>query len=527
VLLAEAITPLTASTAIQFGAPGIQISLGSDHLGYAHMAEWIVAHPPSERPRVDPAVPYESWPAFMLEGDPRFGTPAILAAVALLRGVSPLFAYDSTSAVVLTASILGVAAVFARSRLVLVLLVLGLLTAHWYDYTRTGYLAKAIGFPAAFFVAGLFMLACAPLRPRMLLPLALLTAGASSVYWAEAPSLFIGLLGGGFILARLALGGRASLRQPRRAARTAWQHAAVLALMGLIALLVRTYVAADPARPGANDFIAAHLTALVNPNERAQFNVPPLSALWLSLADLEHQAGPVTRLSPNRQAVMLLVSALSWLGLAGIAWYRRDPRAVALTSGPIALLAFLAPLSSSSARWTTYQLPGTFYPLALCAAASLAEGAFVHPRGSRPRVLAAALLLLLVGNVELHLPRFAAVTDRYAGMDTPTWLQFSQDDLDGLAAAIGSKTVRVDIDQPQLSYVVLLELAGRRGIDVQWAPASWRYILGYRGWPAPEPDRPVDFILRPILPPGNVVPDDPGTTLVYRSRQYLLRRVPG
>src|SRR5262245_20815096 len=70
-VLAGATTAMAESTSIVLGHPGLQYGFGTDHLGYAHMADWIAAHPPSERPRVDPAVPYESWPALMSDTDPR------------------------------------------------------------------------------------------------------------------------------------------------------------------------------------------------------------------------------------------------------------------------------------------------------------------------------------------------------------------------------------------------------------------------------------------------------------------------
>lgn len=147
-LLAGAVTAITVSTSIMLGHPGIQYSHSTDHLGYAHLADWITAHPPSERPRANPAVPYESWPALLFDIDPRMGAFSTLALIAKIRGLSGTFSYDLASAVVLTTVMLGIAGVFARSRLSLILLLLGLLTSHWYDYSRTGYFAKILGFPA-------------------------------------------------------------------------------------------------------------------------------------------------------------------------------------------------------------------------------------------------------------------------------------------------------------------------------------------------------------------------------------------
>src|SRR5688572_2923061 len=171
VLLAGVVAWHTTWATILLGHTGLEYWFGTDHLGYAHVADWIIAHPPWDRPRADPALSYESWPNLILSSDPRFGAFAIVALIAMIRGFSGAFAYDPASAVVLTVSILGVAALFSRGRISLLLLVAGLLSSHWFDYTRSGFFGKALGYPAAFYVAGLFMLAPAPLRPLTLVSL--------------------------------------------------------------------------------------------------------------------------------------------------------------------------------------------------------------------------------------------------------------------------------------------------------------------------------------------------------------------
>jgi hypothetical protein len=519
--LAGVVTAISASTTIMLGSPGVQTSLGSDHLGYSHMADWILAHPPWQRPRVDPSVPYESWPEAMFS-DARFASFAALAIVAMLRGSSALFAYDSASAIVLTVTILGVAGVFARGWITLLLLTIGLLSAHWYDYPRTGYFAKTIGFAGAFFVSGLFMLTRAPLRPTVLFSLLLLTGSLAAAYNAEAPTMFLVTIAGSFLAARVVLGGLPMLRNPFRAVRAIWQHALVLVMMVPVILFARSYVAVEPKPTTMAGSFTGHLAAIVNPAASPAYVTPPWNDVMHSVADLELQARPLSGLSPEILDAALLFSLFCWLILGAMAWYRRDTVAVGLTTGPIALLAFLAPLPSPAAQWTTYQLPGTFYPLALCAAARLLDGLpLAEARSLTRRLIPITLGALVLANVGLHVPRFVGAVDRFAGKAVPPWTQFSQVELDGLAAAIGGKTVRVDINQPHLSYVVLLELVGRRGVDVQWGPSSWRFTLGYRPWPVPEPTKPADFVLRAITEP-----DEPGATIVYTTRQYRLVRPP-
>jgi hypothetical protein len=525
--VAAVITPLSVWATLWVGKPAIQTSLGSDHIGYSHMADWIIAHQPSERPRVDQSALYESWPAAMFT-DPRFGTFSTLAAVAMLRGTSSLFAYDLASAIVVAVAILGVAAVFARSPLTLILLVIGLLTAHWYDYSRTGFLAKAIGFPAAFFVAGLFMHVCAPLRPGALVALGLLAAGTFSVYWAEAPGVYVGLLCAGLIAARSAFESCLSPRRPLPSLWGVWQHVVVLALFVVIGLVVRNLVAERPAWGISNKFLAGHIIALVNPAEGPRYATPPWEQMMLAAADIDQQAVPLAHLVVPSEVLFpaLLFTGACWLVVAGLAWWRRDAVATALTFGPIVFLAFLAPNPSPSAQWTLYQVPGTFYPLALCAAAHLLDGAAAVPRGWRSALLAGGLGLLLLVNIGLRVPRFLGVAERFASPRVPSWLIFSPDELDRLAVTINRDTVLVDIDQPHLSYIALLELVGRRQVRAQWAPSSWRYVFGYRPWPRPpEPDRPAGLILRGKIP-GIVVPEPPGTTTIFETRQYRLIRPP-
>jgi hypothetical protein len=529
-LLAAAVTAITASTTIQYGSPGIQTSLGSDQFGYAHMAAWIIAHPPWERPHAAPSLPYEAMPS-ILAPETRFGSFATLAAVSLLRGSSPFFAYDAASAVVLAAAILGVAAVFARGRIGLVLLAVGLLTAHWYDYPRTGYFAKMLGFTSTFFVCGLFMLARAPLRPPPAAALVLLAAGMTVMYPAEALGMFVGVLGLSFLVAGLVL----RIGRPvSEVVRDLWQHAAMLALIGVTMVVTRGQAAAALAVGdwglGWAQSVFRRLSNAVATTSGGGAPVPPWSHVRLTLADLDHQAVPLTGLSPGTLDAMLLATILCWLLLAGIAWYRRDAVAVALTSGPIALAAWLAQLTSPSGQYLVYQLPGTFYPLALCAAARLLDwpslgevrAAAASRRLAGQAVSGTLVVLLMLAAIGLHLPRLVGAVDRFAGKSLPPVYQFSEVQLDGLAAAIGKRTVRVDIPQPHLSYAVLLELAVRRGIDVQWAPSSWQYVLAFAGWPAPEPPKRADFVLRAITEP-----DEPGAATVYTTRQYRLVRPAG
>ena len=527
IVLAGVVTWYTTFATTTVGNPGFQYWFGTDHLGYAHPADWIIAHPPWDKPRVDPAYWYESWPSAMIEGDPRFGSFALLALTAMVRGLPAAFAYDPACAVVLSATMIGVAALFARGRITLVLLLIGLLSSHWFDYTRSGFFAKSLGYPAGFFVAGLFMHSMAPLRPAMLIPLLLMACGASVVYWAEAPGLFIALLSVAFLAARVLLGGLSSIRQPLGAVRAVWQHVLVLAVMGILALTVRSYVAQAPTGIASYLFITRTTVSLVDANVGPRFTVIPWEHVRLTLADLEHQGYPLTELPGQLIRRMLWVSIAAWVVVGLVALWRRDPVAIALLWGPIALAAFYAQLTSPGAQWTRYQLPGTFYPLALCGAARLLDGAYglsreyfavrgVNWRTLAERAATVSVVGLMLGAVALHVPRLQGVIERYASRAMEPARSFSLAETDALAAAIGDRSVRVDIEGPHLSLFLLVEL-GRRGIDVQWAPSSWKYVMGYRPWPPPEYAERAELTLQSLDSPP-----PPRVTTLLRTRQYRL-----
>jgi len=79
--------------------------------------------------------------------------------------------------------------------------------------------------------------------------------------------------------------------------------------------------------------------------------------------------------------------------------------------------------------------------------------------------------------------------------------------------------VEVDISLPQPAIALLVEL-GRRNADVQWSPAAWKVILGYRKlWSPPHYTQPGKWR---IVSPGAVGVDP--APAAFRSAQYLVLR---
>lgn len=518
ILVAGIVAATTASASIEVGGPALHYWTGTDHLGYTHPADWMIAHPPWDLPRIDPSVPYESWPALMLEWDPRFGSLALVALVAVVRGIPATFAYDAACAITLSAAALGVAALFARSRLSLCLLVLGLLTCHWYDYGRAGYLGRLLGYPSAGLVIGMLLATKAPLHPRALIPILLVAAGAASVYVADATVLFIGVIGGTFVLASLVL-----CREPmiRRLRCLPWQHVVVLALIAVVALAAKNGVAKrwSPDAGGGGSLRTA-VNNLIDPSVETGMFEPPWEEIRPTLLDLEQAHAPIRMLPRDPLNAAIFVARVIWLALIVAAVLRRDPAALALTLGPLLLLTMLNALDSPFARWVTAQLPGTFYPFMLAGAALLLDGAAVRDgRRLAGRAAVVALTALTIVSVGLRVPRFVGAVDRYVGTGTRTLPPFSLAEIDGLAETIGSEPVRIDLEEPHLVLIALVEL-GRRGTEIEWGPRAWFHVASYRGWPVPEATTPARLILEAFDEP----PDDRGTVL-YATRQYRLVRI--
>ena len=491
---------LTTATSLQFGETAMLYLDGTDHLGYAHLADWLNDHTVTARPVMDPGRPYESWPALILEVDPRFGSFAFLALLAQASGHSAMFTYDLGTAVVMAATLLAVAGVYARSMVMLWLLIAGLFACHWFDYGRSGYFGKILGYPSAFMVVGLYLCAAArKMRVADLVSLVALAAGGALMHSGMALAMFVGLIGGSYLVGSICLGRGQGTRMDFGEIR---EKTVCLALVVGTALLA----AGTLARPVVTGY----------PDWNLEWNY-----ILPRIADLEAQGVAVSRFS------IAVLQGVAW-GALGImvvggliAFAFRVPAAIALLIGPLVLLAVLYGVN---ARAFAFQMIGTFYPFGLCGLAVLWD----ELAGKTPTIstfsvatkwAARAVLVLALVGVGLHLPRFFGAVARYSGPDTPRVVRFAESQMNRLAGIIGSATVDVDIpNSPQLNIALLVEF-GRRNMQLQWQLRSWRQILGYQPWEPPPYASPGVFRLVAVSEP-NVPPE----TVVFRTEQYLLLR---
>jgi hypothetical protein len=97
-------------------------------------------------------------------------------------------------------------------------------------------------------------------------------------------------------------------------------------------------------------------------------------------------------------------------------------------------------------------------------------------------------------------------------------MQYARSEMDGLAAAIGTDTVTVNVVDRVMGIPILVEL-GRRPLAIRWTPDAFQAILGYRPWTAPGESPTGKRSLRLDLLDA---PPDERCTVTLRTRQYKL-----
>src|SRR5262249_3989932 len=169
-----------------------------DHAAYAHLADWLLTHSATQPQTPAPDRPYESWP---INDTPRLGLHVLLAVTAAARGTSGLFAYDSACALPLVVAVLAVAAVYARTPLVLLLLAAALLTSVWFELGRAGFFGKLLAYPSALFIFGL-LATSAKLSLWSVVTLALFALSTATRHAALGTALILCAIGGPYIVLR-------------------------------------------------------------------------------------------------------------------------------------------------------------------------------------------------------------------------------------------------------------------------------------------------------------------------------------
>jgi hypothetical protein len=428
---------------IKLHGPAVFFMDGTDHAGYSHLADWLNLHGIGSGPAESPDRPYESWPAYMFAYDPRFGSFGLLAIIARLHGTSGIFSYDVACAIVITATALGVAAVFGRSLGLVFFLALGLLVSHWFDYAHGGYFGKLIAYPAMLFVCGLTLNYLRSPSFEQLSMLMILSAAVGTMHSGAATTFLLAFVFG------VALVAIAIWRDEHTQISTAAFLCGLVAAMPLIA----SGVLARPLNIGFPDYKL------------------PWSYIVPRILDLESQGVALSGLSPAWLQAQVAVALAAWSGLLALAVHCRNACATGLLGGSAILLIGTM---ATGAGGVAFQLIGYFYPAVICGAVALVAD------GRTARAIALAVAVLTIAQ---RVPRFIGATDRYAFHQNEQY-RFSASEIDRLADEIGSQTVQIDVDVPPPAILLLIEL-GARQLGLQWSQRGWDTVLGYRGWPLP------------------------------------------
>jgi hypothetical protein len=497
-IIAGVATAMFCAATISAGTPSILYIDGSDHGGYAHAADWLMSHKIGQQPVLSSKVPYDSWPVVMFTGDVRYSAFVSVALVALLNGTSGLFAYDLTCAIAFTVACLSVAAVFSSSVFVLLALSAGLLTSLWFDQGRDGFLGKLLAYPSCLFLIGLFLTSHRGISLRQMAALSVLTVGVATLHSGLITALFFGVTSVIFICAEALTVKSTDEFLIDRFILIAAITFVSLASVGMFA----RPVSAPIAPPGYFIEWATLLPHL--------FDVQNVARNY-------HTVSGGTLLAATAAALMVQVLLIS------MAVVRRNAIALALALAPMAIflvMPIVDALGSLTARYAAYQFAGIAGSFGLCAAACLFDDPkFADIKANRARLWAGAAiamiyLLLIVARVPRTLNSLATYV-----FHPPAAQIFKQSDFAAFAAAANGKPVLVDVRDDLNAIATLVELS-RLGIDLQWTPAGWKAIVGYRPWAAPIYE----------VSPAAILEDKRGKgdpeRLIYESGQLRLSRLP-
>jgi hypothetical protein len=421
-------------TTIRNASPSIFVGDGTDAMNYADVADWIRTHTIMALlgGAEDPA--YEQLPRLLLQHDARSGAFYFIALIGWLYRGPSLFAIDPANAVAWVAALLGVAATFASRRRELVFIVLGLALSSWFDYSRMGYIAKLLNYPASLMLAGLIL--TFPRTRSGLCALVILTVGVALLHSAFATIL---------ILATVCTG-----------------------VLGLRSLSNRTLVRDETLLTGILCLIVLATSGILSRFFYAAY--PDWGVTWAyvlpRLLDLDNQALPITGLSNTAVLAFTLFSLAAWPLLALLGNVRRNDLATGLLIGPALLLLALYVLD---ARAVALQLIGFFYPVTIVAAALLIpNGPLLSIRAPTSLVL----FILLAALVAQRAPRFYGGLQRYVFQPSQS-LIFSARMIEELKVIIGPAQVLLDPTDNYSGHVFRALLMPALEKQIQWTERGW------------------------------------------------------
>lgn len=463
--------------------PAVLYMDGTDHLGYAHVADWLRMHPRSIAPVVDSFIPYQSWPAYMFAIDPRFGAYYLLTLASIVRSVPATFAYDFSCTVVLSSAVFGVAGAFAFKRSSFLLAVAGLFLSAWFDYSRGGYFGKILGYPAVLILIGLLL---AWRKKDSSLPVFLLIA-----VFSVATSILHSGMATAVLLFSFGLAEAIPLQvfNFKESFKVFFMRSTEIGFLIFLSLTAAGILSRPAPAAGIPDYGLNWRYILTR------------------VLDLNNQGVDLVGSSRLKIGLLVFVAILAHSVLLFLAVRKKNKPAVGLLAGLPIILVIL---------WVThrdaiaFQFIGIVFPMAICGAILLLDEA-------RTKILftftLASLLLLIV----VRIPRFEGSVMRYA-ISPPATAIYKLSDFDQIEAHVGTSNLEVDMNSPNPAIAALVEL-GRRFPHLQWSEAGWNTVVRYRQWPHPVYPERARFVLQ-----GRDSQKTPQSDLVFETPEYKLYR---
>jgi hypothetical protein len=494
------VTYIANYATIHFGCPGFSYMQGTDHLGYAQVSEWLQNHLVSQLPILSPNAPEYSWTHFVYNDDnPRFGSYFYLAIITAFRSGSSLFNYDFACGIVLMTAYMGVSAVIAKKRSTFILLLLGLLFGIWFNYSRSGYFAKILTYPALIYTIGLFLNAKKPLSSIQTAVLSLFFCAIGTFF----PGVNVGLLFIAFSLIYLLIRviyHRLEINSSSDSMLQIGQDLIVIALFGGI-MIIASGVLSWP-----SSYAVAPMDTLM-----------PILSIFSYLVEINNMVP--TNLKFTEGIYLLLFTAVIVI-FCTISIRIREKIASTFFLFPLVLIVGLLSLliikEDLIIQWISYELVGLYYPFMVCGIIVLLDKWALMQNKHQMQFMFGMLACVLVLWAQLH--KFSKDVEHFAGKKIKADLQFSKNQLDTLIKAISNKPVYINGAGMDTNRALpLLVYLKPQVCTLEWSPTAWEKIVGYRHWKVavknPNPTLIIELINQPLKK---------NCSVKFKTQQYRL-----
>ena len=496
------VTYLTHYLDIQFGQHTLLYLDGTDHLGYTGISDWVLQHGSRPFPVNDPHFPAQSYTYFGYHCETRFGIFYITASLLYILGISPPFAYATILGVILSAGILAIASVYARSVRIFGIVVVSVLLSQLFVLGGQGYLAKVFSFGSFFALLGLIFTLEDPIDHASAAIIGFFTIAVAISYSALALGML--LVFSAFLYACIqTLDTWVTQRSSRDWGKILFAVFLITVAISQTGMFRKAFL--DPC-----NFMFVRDIFL------------GWKLLTLSMFGIKHcSAMAVWPKFPAGVAWVLTgISCLISMTTLAIAIYKKNWRSVTLCIAPFAIIiALLVMLHGGYPRpqlkGYAYRLISVYYLFFILSIISLLDAVDIKEVQAKSllwRVLL-SLLLLMIG---IRIPRFVGDVKRYTGIKIPKTQQFLQHEINHLVNLIGHKVVVIDTHGPNTIFI--LNAFDGRKMHLQWTPRAWKSAVGYQPWEPPSYNHHNKLWLRNI---EDVAPNM-ACKILYTSQQFKL-----